>query len=64
MSLRRTLPTSYSSARRAVTANQALDELWAKDTRAYLSYRAWIDRAAGVVMFGLGIKLVTGAAKP
>ena len=32
--------------------------------RAYLSYKAWIDRAAGAVMFGLGLKLVTSAAKP
>jgi len=32
--------------------------------RAYLSYKSWIDRAAGAVMFGLGLKLVTSAAKP
>jgi threonine/homoserine/homoserine lactone efflux protein len=32
--------------------------------RAYLSYKAWVDRAAGAVMFGLGLKLVTSAAKP
>ena len=32
--------------------------------RAYLSYKSWVDRAAGAVMFGLGLKLVTGAAKP
>ncbi|MEH2525234.1 threonine/homoserine/homoserine lactone efflux protein [Bradyrhizobium sp. AZCC 2176] len=32
--------------------------------RAYLSYKSWIDRAAGAVMLGLGLKLVTSAAKP
>jgi len=32
--------------------------------RVYLSYKAWIDRAAGAVMFTLGLKLVTSAAKP
>jgi threonine/homoserine/homoserine lactone efflux protein len=32
--------------------------------RAYLSYKSWVDRAAGAVMFGLGLKLVTSAAKP
>jgi threonine/homoserine/homoserine lactone efflux protein len=32
--------------------------------RAYLSYKSWIDRAAGAVMFGLGLKLMMGAAKP
>jgi threonine/homoserine/homoserine lactone efflux protein len=32
--------------------------------RVYLSYKAWIDRAAGAVMFALGLKLVTSAAKP
>jgi len=32
--------------------------------RVYLSYKAWIDQAAGAVMFGLGLKLVTSAAKP
>ena len=32
--------------------------------RAYLSYKSWVDRAAGTVMFGLGLKLVTSAAKP
>jgi threonine/homoserine/homoserine lactone efflux protein len=32
--------------------------------RAYLSYKSWIDRAAGAVMFGLGLRLVTSAAKP
>ncbi|MCU1294066.1 MAG: threonine transporter [Bryobacterales bacterium] len=30
---------------------------------AYLSYKVWIDRTAGAIMFGLGIKLVTEAAK-
>jgi threonine efflux protein len=32
--------------------------------RAYLSYKSWVDRAAGAVMFGLALKLVTSAAKP
>jgi len=32
--------------------------------RAYLSYKSWIDRAAGAAMLGLGLKLVTSAAKP
>lgn len=32
--------------------------------RVYLSCKAWIDRAAGAVMFGLGLKLVTSATKP
>jgi threonine/homoserine/homoserine lactone efflux protein len=32
--------------------------------RAYLSYKSWVDRAAGAVMFGLGLKFVTSAAKP
>jgi threonine/homoserine/homoserine lactone efflux protein len=32
--------------------------------RAYLSYKSWVDRAAGAVMLGLGLKLVTSAAKP
>ena len=32
--------------------------------RAYLSYKAWVDRTAGLVMLGLGVKLVTGATKP
>jgi threonine/homoserine/homoserine lactone efflux protein len=31
--------------------------------RAYLSYKSWVDRMAGAVMFGLGLKLVTSAAK-
>jgi threonine/homoserine/homoserine lactone efflux protein len=35
----------------------------ARPQRAYLSYKVWIDRAAGAVMFGLGVKLVTGTAK-
>lgn len=29
--------------------------------RAYLSYKAWVDRTAGVVMMGLGLKLITSA---
>lgn len=32
--------------------------------KAYLSFKAWIDRAAGLVMFGLGLKLVSTAARP
>jgi threonine/homoserine/homoserine lactone efflux protein len=32
--------------------------------RAYLSYKAWVDRAAGVVMVGLGLKLLASAHKP
>jgi threonine efflux protein len=32
--------------------------------RVYLSYKSWVDRAAGAVMFALGLKLVTSAAKP
>ena len=32
--------------------------------KAYLSYKAWVDRAAGLVMFGLGLRLVTSAARP
>jgi threonine/homoserine/homoserine lactone efflux protein len=31
--------------------------------RAYLSCKAWVDRAAGVVMVGLGLKLVASAHK-
>jgi threonine/homoserine/homoserine lactone efflux protein len=29
--------------------------------RVYLSYKAWIDRAAGLVMVGLGLRLITAA---
>jgi threonine/homoserine/homoserine lactone efflux protein len=32
--------------------------------KAYLSYKAWVDRAAGLVMFGLGLRLVSSAARP
>ena len=32
--------------------------------RAYLSYKAWVDRAAGVVMAGLGVKLIASAQRP
>jgi len=32
--------------------------------RAYLSYKAWVDRTAGLVMVGLGLKLVTSAHRP
>ena len=31
--------------------------------KAYLSYKAWVDRVAGGVMSGLGLKLVTNAAQ-
>ncbi len=29
--------------------------------RVYLSYKAWVDRAAGLVMLGLGLRLITSA---
>lgn len=32
--------------------------------RAYLNYKAWIDRVAGGVMIALGFKLVTSAERP
>lgn len=32
--------------------------------KAYLSCKRWVDRAAGLVMFGLGLRLVTSAARP
>ena len=32
--------------------------------RAYLSYKAWVDRAAGLVMVGLGVKLIASAHRP
>jgi threonine/homoserine/homoserine lactone efflux protein len=32
--------------------------------KAYLSFKVWVDRAAGAVMFGLGFKLLTSAVKP
>lgn len=32
--------------------------------RAYLAGKRWLDRAAGLVMAGLGLKLMTGAAAP
>lgn len=32
--------------------------------RAYLSYKAWIDRAAGLVMVGLGLKLISSSHEP
>lgn len=32
--------------------------------KAYLSYKAWVDRAAGLVMFGLGLRLITSAVRP
>ena len=33
----------------------------AQSRRAYLSYKAWVDRTAGFVMMGLGLKLITSA---
>lgn len=36
----------------------------ARPQRAYLACKAWVDRTAGLVMFGLGLKLVSSAAKP
>ena len=32
--------------------------------QAYLSCKAWVDRAAGLVMCGLGLRLITSAARP
>ena len=32
--------------------------------RAYLSCKAWVDRVAGMVMVGLGLRLVASAARP
>ena len=32
--------------------------------RAYLSYKGWVDRTAGLVMVGLGLKLITSAHRP
>lgn len=32
--------------------------------RVYLGYKAWVDRAAGAVMVGLGLKLIASAHKP
>jgi threonine/homoserine/homoserine lactone efflux protein len=32
--------------------------------QVYLSWKKWLDRLAGCVMFGLGLRLVTTAAKP
>jgi threonine/homoserine/homoserine lactone efflux protein len=31
--------------------------------RAYLCYKAWVDRTAGLVMVGLGLKLIASARK-
>lgn len=31
--------------------------------RVYLSYKTWVDRAAGLVMVGLGLRLITSAYK-
>jgi threonine/homoserine/homoserine lactone efflux protein len=33
----------------------------AQSRRAYLGYKAWVDRTAGLVMMGLGLKLITSA---
>jgi threonine/homoserine/homoserine lactone efflux protein len=33
----------------------------AQSRRAYLSSKAWVDRTAGLVMMGLGLKLITSA---
>ena len=30
---------------------------------AYLRYKAWVDRTAGLVMVGLGLKLIASARK-
>lgn len=32
--------------------------------KAYLSSKAWVDRASGVVMLGLGLRLVTSVVRP
>lgn len=32
--------------------------------RAYLRYKGWVDRLAGAIMVGLGIRLIAGAARP
>lgn len=32
--------------------------------KAYLSSKVWVDRAAGVVMLGLGLRLLTSVARP
>lgn len=32
--------------------------------RAYLRYKVWVDRLAGAIMVGLGIRLIAGAARP
>lgn len=32
--------------------------------QAYLSCKAWVDRAAGAVMVGLGLRLLAGTARP
>ena len=32
--------------------------------KAYLSYKVWVDRIAGAAMFGLGLRLVSSAARP
>ena len=36
----------------------------ARPQRAYLSFKRWIDRAAGTVMFGLGLNLAVDGAQP
>lgn len=32
--------------------------------RAYLRYKGWVDRLAGAIMVGLGMRLIAGAARP
>lgn len=70
------LPASFSPGFAAVllAAVFVVESAWyalvaflfssARPQRAYLSCKSWVDRAAGAVMFGLGLKLITGAAKP
>lgn len=36
----------------------------ARAQHAYLSCKVWVDRTAGVTLFGLGLKLLSSAAKP
>ncbi|MEN9435310.1 MAG: hypothetical protein RLZZ422_2899 [Pseudomonadota bacterium] len=35
-----------------------------KPQSIYLSYKLWMDRIAGLVMFGLGLKLISSSVKP
>lgn len=69
------LPTHFSLAFAATLLVMvfAIESVWyglvalmlssAAPQQAYLSYKAWIDRAAGLVMMGLGLKLVTSAVQ-